>query len=249
MNKTDKKDKVFNAYIISSIILVIAVSLCLTCAVQVVSKGYVSIGGYSMFRVVTGSMEPTIHTGAILLNKKTDISNIEAGDIVCYQTKVAEIYNSIVTHRVTAVEKDGFGSIYLETKGDANLASDFYYVDSSNLIGKVIWYSGKENFLTNMLSFISGKLGFVLCIVFPVLLLGGVFLQNAVKGLQRDLEKAKYELANTKTEENSSIRGEDLLPGYTTLTYADYEAIYESVKKYILEELNGTNQEADTKTE
>lgn len=245
MSKTDKKDKVFNAYIISSVILVIAVSLCLTCAVQVVSKGYVSIGGYSLFRVVTGSMEPTIHTGAILLNKKNDISEIKEGDIVCYQTKVAEIYNSIVTHRVTAVEKDGFGSIYLETKGDANIASDFYYVDSTNLVGKVIWYSGKENFLTNMLSFISGKLGFVLCIVFPVLLIAGLFLQNAVKGLQRDLAKAKYELER----QSDGIREDDLLPGYTTLTYADYTAIYESVKKYILEELNGTNQESDTQTE
>ena len=57
-------------YVISSLILVAAVFLCLCASVQVVTKGYVSIGGYSMFRVVTGSMEPTIHTGAILINKE-----------------------------------------------------------------------------------------------------------------------------------------------------------------------------------
>lgn len=254
LNKKHEEEKAnkkfFRMYIISSVFLALTVSLCLIFAVQVVSKGYVSLGGYSMFRVVTGSMEPTIETGAVLLNKKTDINSIETGDIVCYRTKIAEIYDSIVTHRVMSVETDGMGNIYLETRGDANLSSDPYYVDSTNLIGKVIWYSGKENLLTNMLSFISGKLGFIVCIVFPILLVAGIILQNAVKNLQRDLAIAKYELEHGRNEGNSqAINEEDLLPGYTTLTYADYEAIYESVKKFLLEEINGTNQEADTKTE
>ena len=155
------------AYIISTVILAIAASICLIFGIQVMTKGYVQIGGYSMFRVITGSMEPTISTGAVLLCKETEITNIETGDIVCYRTKVAEIYGSIVTHRVTGIQTDANGMIYLETRGDANVTSDPYYVNASNLIGEVIWYSGRENVVNDILSFLGSKAGFLLCIVFP----------------------------------------------------------------------------------
>ncbi|MBO5068750.1 MAG: signal peptidase I [Roseburia sp.] len=238
------------AYIISSVILAIAASICLIFAVQVVTRGYVNIGGYSLFRVVTGSMEPTIPTGAILICKDTEIDQINTGDIVCYRTKVAEIYGSIVTHRVADIKQDENGAIQLETRGDANMSSDPYYVDAANLIGRVTWYSGKESVLNNMLSFLSGKIGFFVCIVFPVLLVSGLILQNAVKNLQKELMLARYELERGVAEEISEeIKDSELLPGYTTLTYADYEAIYETLRKELMEELNGRNQEPDREQE
>ena len=230
------------AYIISSVILAIASAICLTFAVQVVSKGFVTIGGYSLFRVVTGSMEPTISTGAVLLCKETAIEKIKTDDIVCYRTKVAEIYGSTVTHRVVNIQTDENGRIHLETRGDANVSSDPYYVNESNLIGKVTWYSGKESVINDMLSFLTGKIGFLLCVVFPVLLVSGLVMQRSVKSLKKDLALAKQEL---KQEE----KGSQLLPGYTTLTYADYEAIYETLRKELLEELNGKNQGTDRKEE
>lgn len=236
-------------YIISSVILAIAASLCLIFGVQVVSKGYVQIGGYSMFRVVTGSMEPTISTGSVLLCKEMKIDKIETGDIVCYRTKIAEIYGSIVTHRVVEVHEDENGTIYLETRGDANVSSDPYYVDKWDLVGKVVWYSSEENVINDVMKFLSSQIGFLISVVFPVLLVSGLILQNAVKNLQKDLALARRELeqeAEVKTSdiENSS----ELLPGYTTLTYADYEAIYETLKKELLEELNEKNQGTDRKT-
>lgn len=230
------------AYIISSVFLAAAAAICMIFALQVVSKGYVEIGGYSMFRVVTGSMEPTISTGSVLICKKTAITQIETGDIVCYRTRVAEIYGSIVTHRVADIRKDENGKIYLETRGDANVSSDPYYVNESNLVGRVMWYSGKESVINNMLSFLSGKIGFLVCIVFPILIVSGLVMQSAVKSLQMDLALARQEL---KQEEASK----ELLPGYTTLTYADYEEIYQSLRKELLEELNGEVQETDEEKE
>ena len=242
----------FRMYVISSAILMIAVLLCLCAAVQVVTKGYVSIGGRSVFRVVTGSMEPTIATGAILINEKTDIGKIQENDIVCFWAKQADIRGSVITHRVTEVLTDGEGTVYLETRGDANLATDPYYVDSTNLIGKVTWHSGKENVLTNMLSFLSGKFGFFACIVFPLLLVAGLMLQGAVKNLQKDILELRYEIARGPVKLVEDLPdSENLLPGYTTLTYEDYEAIYETLKRELLEELklNGLMEKADSTTE
>ena len=229
-------------YIISTVFLVIAACICLIFGVQVVSKGYVEVFGHSMFRVITGSMEPTISTGSALICRKTAIDQIENGDIICYRTRIAEIYGSIVTHRVVAVQKDENGTIYLETRGDANVSSDPYYVNSSNLVGKVIWYSEKESVINDMLSFLSGKMGFLVCIVFPVLVVSGLMMQSAVKNLQKDLALVKQEL---QQEEAAS----ELLPGYEILTYADYEEIYQNLRRELLEELKGEVQETDEEQE
>lgn len=222
-------------YIISSLILAVAAAICLFFGIQVISKGFVSIGGHSTFRVVTGSMEPTIAIGALLQCKETAIEEIREGDIVCYHTQIEEIYGSVVTHRVIAVTEGRDGEILLETRGDANLTSDPYLVDDAHLIGKVTWYSGKDNILNDIMAFMTGKMGFLMCIVFPVLLASGMMMQSAVKNLQKDLA-----LVRQKSQ---------LLPGYTTLTYADYEEIYETLRKELLEELNGRYQEENTNTD
>ena len=86
-----RKDKIANG--VASLVLVIAVVLCITVIAQVLSTGYVTIFGRSLFRVVTGSMEPTIPTGALLVSHQTDIASIRMGDIICFQTQEAEICN------------------------------------------------------------------------------------------------------------------------------------------------------------
>ena len=81
----NRKDKIANG--VASLMLVIAVVLCITVIAQVLSTGYVTIFGRSLFRVVTGSMEPTISTGALLVSKEAEIDEIELNDIICFSSK------------------------------------------------------------------------------------------------------------------------------------------------------------------
>jgi len=247
----EKEKRQSGMYIFSSVFLVAVVLLCLFISVQVLTNGYASFGGYSVFRVVTGSMEPTIPTGSLLLNHKTPIEEIQVNDIVCFKAKVAEIRGSVITHRVTEVLTDQSGNIFLETRGDANVAADPYYVDETNLIGRVCWQSGKENVLTNMLSFLSGKFGFFACIVFPLLLVSGLILQGAVKNIKKDMYSLRMEMLNEPVDEDDLLpeEGEDLLPGYTTLTQEDYQAVYETLKRELAEDLYGLVEGSDSKTE
>lgn len=230
-------------YLLSSVLLAVAILFCVIVTIQVSTKGYVTVGPYSMFRVVTGSMEPEIPTGALLLCKDADVGEISEGDIVCYQSKAPEMQGMVITHRVVSVRTDHSGAVLLETRGDANFSSDPYYADDSNLIGRVVWYAGRENILTNVLSFLTEKTGFFVCIVLPTLLAAGFILQNAVKNLRRDLALARYALERGPVTGEDSLTEEDLLPGYTTLTYADYEEIYQALKKDLMEEENGHSKE------
>lgn len=234
---------------LSSVFLLAVVILCVFVAAQLFTKGYASIAGYSVFRVVTGSMEPEIPTGAILINKKTDISHIKENDIVCFVARVEAIRGKVITHRVTEVLTDAQGRIYLETRGDANLVTDQYYVDEDNLIGRVTWHSGKEVVLTDMLSFLSGKVGFFACIVMPLLVVAGLIFQGAVRNIQKDIFRLREEIRNEAEERAQQADDPELLPGYDTLTKSDYDDIYQTLKQELLEDVYGLVEESDSKTE
>lgn len=242
-------EKHMRGYIISNIVLAASVILCLVITVISLTQGYVSIFGYSMFRVVTGSMEPTVPVGAVVLCKDVDIDEIKLDDIICFRSRESDHYGVTVTHRVVSVEESDDGNTLLETRGDANYTSDAYYVNEMNLIGNVIWYSGKESIITNMLSFITGKIGFLACIVFPVVLVSGLILQGAVKSLKKDMDTALYELSRMESKGDPVENERGLLPGYKTLTVADYNEIYNTLKQELLEELKNRVEEADSKTE
>lgn len=221
---------------ISTAGLILMALFCLTVTAQVMTAGYANLAGYSVFRVVTGSMEPTIPTGSVLLSRQTEIEDIAVGDIICFRARIPEIYNAIVTHRVVNAARGPAGEVYLETRGDANAVSDAYYVDADNLVGRVVWYSGRDNLLTNIAAFLSGQIGFLSCVVFPVMLLAGLIMHGAVKNLRKEIRSVREQLL----EEAQPEPEEELLPGYTTLTQKDYEELYERLKQEILEDLKET---------
>lgn len=78
--------------------------------------------------VVSGSMEPMIKTGSLLLVDKKD-KNIEIGDVIAYKN-----HNMEVSHRVVEITSNGY-----VTKGDNNDNVDFYQVRESDITGTVIF--------------------------------------------------------------------------------------------------------------
>ena len=233
--------------ILVTILLVLAVCLCLYTCVQVLSRGYVNIGGFMMFRVVTGSMEPTIPVGALLLAKETDIDAVRLNDIICFRTQVSEIWGKIVTHRVVDILDTEWGSVMLETKGDANLAIDGFLVDSSNFVGKVIWPTGDGSVLANVLSLFTSKIGFLGCIVFPCLLLAAMIMRDSVSSIRTELAQ----MLELERQQNASWE-DDPLCG---MTQEEYNEMYERIRAELMEELMqlaaemGLEQQAAFQTE
>lgn len=211
--------------ILSTVALVISVILCLTVIAQVMTNGYVQIGGFSLFRVVTGSMEPTLPVGSLLICRQTPIDQIEQDDIVCFISRSPEMMGRVITHRVISVYENGDGQILLETKGDANLSADGELVAASNLIGKVIHYAKDGNLMASFINILTDKVGFFLLILFPTLLVAGFILRACMKNMRRDLQtvldeeqKDKNDISNLYTEE-------------------EYAAMLERIKGELLEEL------------
>lgn len=78
--------------------------------------------------ITSGSMEPTIRPGDIVLSRPASGETVEVGAIVVFHDPNRQ---GLVTHRVDAVNPDG----RLVTKGDANQSADSATVDPASVVG------------------------------------------------------------------------------------------------------------------
>ncbi|MCU1437016.1 MAG: putative signal peptidase [Naasia sp.] len=95
-------------------------------------------GGATPLTVLTGSMEPTLPPGTLIVVKRTPAAAIQLGDVVTYQIKPDE--PAVVTHRVVEVRSLSNGTFQFVTMGDANDAPDLNPVVEGQVKG-VVWYS------------------------------------------------------------------------------------------------------------
>lgn len=211
-----------------TVLLVLAVVLCLYAVIQVLDNGYVSIGDFILFRVVTGSMEPTISTGSLLVTQQVEFSSVELNDIICFRTQEAKIFGSVVTHRVVDIFSEADGSLLMETKGDANLVADVFYVNQDNFVGKVVWYTGDDSMLATVFSFLTDKVGFLGCIVFPCLLLAAMILRSCVNNIREELNNTKKE-----NHEEQELTVDDLLG---SMTPQEYENLLTQIREELIQE-------------
>ncbi|MBI2610559.1 signal peptidase I [Candidatus Kaiserbacteria bacterium] len=112
--------------------------------------------------VQSGSMEPTIPVGALVVIKPK--AAYEVGDIITF----GEDTDSAVptTHRILAV-READGAVFYTTKGDANEEGDAREVAQGDVIGKVYVSVPYAGFVLN---FARQPLGFALLIVLPAAL-------------------------------------------------------------------------------
>ncbi len=106
--------------------------------IKVCHKDYVSTFGYSMFEIVTGSMEPTLNVYDFILVKYDD--DLKVNDIITYKEE-----NSFITHRIIGINGDN-----LITKGDANNSED-KVISKDKVIGKVVKVFPKLGIVKNII--------------------------------------------------------------------------------------------------
>ena len=185
--------KLFNAAAIGLILVSVFVllSVVLTPAGQVPQ-----VLGYSVFRVMTGSMEPEIREDSLLLVKKTPPEDIAPGDVISFFSPDPMLEGAVNTHRVVRVEKEN-GRIQFITKGDANVIEDTYPVDASALVGRVVF---KSYGLGKAVSLLSNPLVFGIIILLPLLVILLMNLYRAVR-IAADIAKKEEEEAVRKALE------------------------------------------------
>lgn len=140
--------------------IALIISIATTIAIFLLFYRPVSLWGDTRYEpVFTGSMEPAIHVGSVVVIKPVDAETLKTGDIICFKLS----QSTSVTHRIINVTDGGF-----VTKGDANEDPDQWTVKRENVIGKVIFtipYIGYIGY------FVRTPIGFILLIIIPATLL------------------------------------------------------------------------------
>jgi len=159
------------------VILVIAILL----------VGFMFIGprfGWETHPVLSGSMEPALKVGGVIVTKPERLENIQVGDIITFQTE-PELK---VTHRVIDIVEIE-GKIHFQTKGDANEEPDPNFVSSKEEeMRKTVFHLPHLGFAA---VFMQSKWAFLVLVGIPAIILIICFGKDTWKRIKEEKEKRR----------------------------------------------------------
>lgn len=147
---------------VASMLLVIVLVLTLynVCQVRKHPAKVPSICGYNFFSVLSGSMQPLMEAGDLIVTRNVNAEELRIEDVITY--RVDEGF--LVTHRIVDIAYKN-GKLFFKTKGDANKYPDKKPVLSEQLVGTFVFKIPNLGYVAN---FISTKICFMIFIIFPI---------------------------------------------------------------------------------
>lgn len=160
LERKQKIKKTLRYFYIPIVILIIFGSASIVFQKIVVKSDFVNFFGFKAFIVLTGSMEPEISSGDVVIVNDVKQQDLKAGDIITYSVGTSK---QTVTHRIiNIVQKNG--KTYYQTKGDNNNSTDSDLVEYEKILGTVRFTFGKVGTIINALK-TTGGIAFVALIL------------------------------------------------------------------------------------
>lgn len=155
--------KVCNAISTAAVVLVVILALLLV---------GVRLVGLRPMCVLSGSMEPTYHTGSLIYVKPCAPEDVQVGDAITF---VLNEDLDVVTHRVISIDAE---NEHFYTQGDANDAPDGAPVYFKNLIGRPVFTIPYLGYVSH---WVSNPPGMYLAIAIAIVLLVLAFLPDMLR--------------------------------------------------------------------
>jgi signal peptidase I len=174
--------------VFKKIFIVAAIFVCSISVLLLIFVSFSPIKTFQIFRVMSGSMEPNIKTGSIVLVKQINPKELNIGDIITFSTKNITIP---ITHRIVQIAQNE-NNTKITTMGDANKIYDVDQVTPTDIKGKVIYslpYLGYLSVWTKT------PLGFIFLIIVPAILI----IINEIFNIRRTVrDEIKKRLSEAK---------------------------------------------------
>ena len=138
-------------------------------------------GNYQIKVVLSGSMEPAIHTGSVVVIKPID--NYKIDDIITFGKDTKK--DIPTTHRIVEMRVLS-GEMLYKTKGDANNAADSQEVKESEVVGKMLFSVPYAGYL---IDFARQPTGFILLVIIPAFIIIG----DEIRKVWVEVKKMKKE--------------------------------------------------------
>ena len=140
--------------------------------------------GWSVDTVYSGSMEPQLKVGGVVVTRPVAAEEVEVGDIITFHSPLND---ALTSHRVIAVEDSS--PVQFQTKGDANENADPFVVPAQNLAGEVCFHMPYMGYAAQ---FIKSPLGLVLTLCLPGLAIIVMEIVKICRVLKEEKAKRKY---------------------------------------------------------
>jgi signal peptidase len=147
-------------------------------------------GNFKVLVVQSGSMEPVIHTGSVVIVKPA--SDYKIGDIITFGPNTKT--KAPTTHRIADIKVQNGIPIYI-TKGDANNAPDTKEIRQSEIIGKVLF---SVPYVGYAVAAAKQPLGFTAIIILPA----AIIIYDEIRKIWEEAKKMrkKKEEKNVKVD-------------------------------------------------
>jgi len=136
-------------------------------------------GNYKILIIYSGSMEPAIKMGSLVLVKPADEYKI--GEVITFKSPANP--KELITHRIFDIEIRGGKMAYI-TKGDANEEPDQRKISKGEIMGKVLF---SVPYLGFALNFVKQPLVLALIIIIPA----AIIIYDEMKKIQREVKKKR----------------------------------------------------------
>jgi len=141
--------------------------------------------GWRVDTVLSGSMEPGLKVGGVVITRPVEVEDIKVEDIITFYSPLSE---KLTSHRVIAVEDSS--SFHFRTKGDANEDADpFILLPAQNVVGKVCFHLPYLGYATQ---FVKTPLGLLLTLCIPGLVIIAMEIRNIWRVLTEQKIERKY---------------------------------------------------------
>ena len=142
--------------------------------------------GWRVDTVFSGSMEPQLKVGGVVVTRPVEAEDIKVGDTITFYSPLSE---QLTSHRVIAVEEGS--SVHFRTNGDANEDADPFIVPAQNVVGKVCFHLPYFGYVTQ---FVKTPLGFLLTLCLPGLIIIVMEMRNIWRVVTQEEIERKYRI-------------------------------------------------------
>ena len=185
--------------ILGTILLIVLIAVVILMFNARLSGEAPSVFGYQIFRVSSGSMEPELMIGDVILVKQADVEDIQKGDIVTYKGEEGDFANKFITHKMIEDPQYVDGEYVFKSQGivEGALPDPVWYEDQ--LLGEFVC---KIPFIDSIYSFFLKPYGLMTFILVIVLLFGYELISLVVS--YKRLDELEYEEKLDKKYRKSS---------------------------------------------
>ncbi len=162
---------------LSAVLLLIIVVLS---SLVILATTRTQLGGLKLLVVTSGSMEPSIDTGSLVLSQTQ--SEYDVGQVVTYHSQITS--SDLITHRIVDKHLSG-GEAQFVLQGDANPTQDVQTIPASAIVGRVVFLLPWIGYL---IAFLKTPVGVTLFIVIP----GTLLIYEELRNIHRTIKGAFF---------------------------------------------------------